>query len=112
MTKKDYETKPVPSYCPVCGLGILCVRIMLLPMKDLETMRCRWRFCNCNSFFTWEAHDEIVSNIETYYSHGLMGNIDVEKINKNIKPNQINPKIPDKFDPPHYNHSRNFEECL
>lgn len=83
---------------------------MRLAVRDWKSMRCRWWCHHCNSFFTWEASDRIVSNIETQFPRGLLGNVDVDAINRGMGVNWIDPKLPDEFDPPGYDHSRNFEE--
>jgi hypothetical protein len=110
FVKKDYTQTPVPGNCPVCRLGVLSIRIVRLAVLDWKTMRPRWCCHHCNSFFTWDASDRIVANIETHFPRGLLGNVDVEAINKGMGVNWIDPKLPDEFDPPGYNHSRNFEE--
>lgn len=51
-----------------------------------------------------------MSNIETHFPRGLMGNVDVDAINRGMGVNWIDPKLPDEYDPPSYDHSRNFEE--
>jgi hypothetical protein len=112
MPKKDYSQTPVPGNCPVCRFSVFGTRIVRLAVRDWTTdpLRCRWWCHNCNSFFTWEASDRIVSNIETHFKRGLLGNVDVDAINRGMGVNWIDPKLPDEFDPPGYDHSRNFEE--
>jgi hypothetical protein len=82
FVKKDYTQTPVPGNCPVCRLGVLSIRIVRLAVLDWKTMRPRWCCHHCNSFFTWDASDRIVANIETHFPRGLLGNVDVEAITK------------------------------
>jgi hypothetical protein len=107
MEEKDYSTTPVPSDCPVCRLGVFCTPIVR-QLKSIHTGRTKWWCHYCNSFFSWEASDRIVAEIETAFPRGLLGNVDTDAINKGYGNKYINPKLPDEFDPPSYRHSRNF----
>lgn len=100
---------PVPDHCPVCRLNVFQTQIVRFDTKCWKTLRHRWQCCHCNSLFTWEASDRIVSDIDTQFPRGLLGNIDIAAINKGLGVNWIDPKLPDEFDPPHYDHSRNFQ---
>lgn len=110
VVKKDYSQVPVPSHCPVCRMGVFTKPIVRLGCKSWKSMRCRWWCHFCNSFFTWEASDRIVSEVETAFPRGLMGNVDIDAINRGMGVNWIDPKLPDEFDPPGYDHGRNFED--
>jgi hypothetical protein len=107
--RKDYNQTPCPSNCPVCKVGVFGTRIVR-QLKSYKTMRTRWHCHYCNSFFSWEAEDRIIAEIETAFPTGLLGNVDVKAINAGYGVNWIEPKLPDEFDPPRYKHYRNFEE--
>lgn len=109
MSRINYNEIPVPSNCPVCSMGVFNNPIKRVAVKYWENQRSRWWCHYCNSFFCWESSDRIVSHIETAFPKGLLGNVDVEAINKSTGVNWIDPKLPDEFDPPNYKHNRNFE---
>ena len=104
----DYNQIPVPGNCPVCSLNVFGTRIVRESVRSWKTLRTRWHCHHCNSFFSWEASDRIVSEIETHFKTGLIGNVDIAAINKGYGNKYIDGKLPDEFDPPSYKHSRNF----
>lgn len=106
---KDYSKTPVPGNCPICYNTVFGRPIMRFGVLNWETMRQRWQCQECLSIFDWEPSDRIVGAIETHFPRGVMGNIDVQAINLGMGNNWIDPKLPDEFDPPSYDHSRNFE---
>lgn len=99
---------PVPGNCVVCGLNVFQTTIKRM-LKSWKTGRQKWWCQHCNSWFSWESTDRIVGEIETQFSHGVLGNVDIESINKGMGNKYIDGKLPDEFDPPHYKHERNFE---
>lgn len=99
---------PVPGNCIVCGLNVFQT-IIKRDGKSWETGRTRWWCHHCNSWFTWESQDRVVGEIETVFSRGILGNVDIEGINKGMGMKWVDGKIPDEFDPPGYDHDRNLK---
>lgn len=104
------HTEPVPGHCPVCGLNVFQT-IIKREIRDGQDPDLCWRWwCqHCNSWFTWDAETRRVRNIETWFMNGLRGNVPVAAINEGKVRCLVDPKRPDEFDPPGYDHDKHFK---
>lgn len=100
--------KPVPGNCPVCELNVFQVRIVQANVLVEDDGSTNWWCQGCNSWFQWNEETRKVRDIETHFMRGRRGNVDIEGINNGRTNCLIDGKLPDKFDPPHYNHERSF----
>jgi hypothetical protein len=101
-------SKPVPGNCPVCALNIFQVKIVRANALVEEDGATQWWCHGCNSWFMWNEETRRVRDIETVFMHGRMGNVNIREINDGKTICRIDGKLPDKFDPPHYNHNKSF----